>query len=170
MSTVPAPASPHWAFTSLRRLAEAAMALSLAGMVLAVFLNVLLRYFFNTGLAISEELSRLLFVWLVCIGAVLALAEGKHLGFDMVTSRLRGLPATVCRWITRALIGLALYYLVTGSWHQVLAGMNSRSPVMNYPLALAAAGTLVMGAFMAVLLAIECVQALRHGETPQEQA
>jgi TRAP-type transport system small permease protein len=106
----------------------------------------------------------------VCIGAVLALAEGKHLGFDMVTSRLRGLPATVCRWITRALIGLALYYLVTGSWHQVLAGMNSRSPVMNYPLALAAAGTLVMGAFMAVLLAIECVQALRHGETPQEQA
>ena len=88
----PTPSS-HWAFMALRRLAEAAMALSLAGMVLAVFLNVLLRYFFNTGLAISEELSRLLFVWLVCIGAVLALAEGKHLGFDMVTSRLRGLPA-----------------------------------------------------------------------------
>jgi TRAP-type transport system small permease protein len=170
-AATPTPASStHWAFTALHRLAEAAMALSLAGMVLAVFLNVLLRYFFNTGLAISEELSRLLFVWLVCIGAVLALAEGKHLGFDMVTSRLRGLPAAVCRWLTRVLIGVALYYLVTGSWQQVLAGMNSRSPVMNYPLALAAAGTLVMGAFMAVLLAIECVQALRHGETPEEQA
>jgi TRAP-type C4-dicarboxylate transport system permease small subunit len=170
MSTVPAPASPHWAFTCLRRLAEAAMALSLAGMVLAVFLNVILRYFFNTGLAISEELSRLLFVWLVCIGAILALAEGKHLGFDMVTSRLRGVPATVCRWITRALIGVALYYLVTGSWQQVLAGMNARSPVMNYPLALAAAGTLVMGVCMGVLVLLECMHALRRRETREEQA
>jgi TRAP-type C4-dicarboxylate transport system permease small subunit len=170
MNPAPTAASPHWAFTALRRLAEAAMALSLLGMVLAVFLNVLLRYVFNTGLAISEELSRLLFVWLVCIGAILALAEGKHLGFDMVTSRLRGLPATLCRWLTRGLIGVALYYLVTGSWQQVLAGMNSRSPVMNYPLALAAAGTLVMGLCMAVLLVIECLRALRHGETPREPA
>lgn len=163
----PAPSSrrpPHGAAATLRRLAEAAMALSLAGMVLAVFLNVVLRYFFNTGLAISEELSRLLFVWLVCIGAVLAMAEGKHLGFDMVTSRLQGRSAAVCRWLTRALIAVALYYLITGSWQQVLAGLASRSPVMNYPLALGAAGTLVMGAAMAVLLLAECVAALRHGD------
>jgi hypothetical protein len=41
---------------------------------------------------------------------------------------------------------------------------------MNYPLALAAAGTLVMGLCMAVLLVIECLRALRHGETPREPA
>ncbi|MFN3415830.1 MAG: TRAP transporter small permease [Caldimonas sp.] len=169
-SSSPSSRPPHWAATTLRRLAEAAMALSLLGMVLAVFFNVVLRYFFNTGLAISEELSRLLFVWLVCIGAVLAMAEGKHLGFDMVTSRLRGRAAAACRWLTRALIAVALYHLVTGSWQQVLAGMDSRSPVMNYPLALAAAGTLVMGACMAALLAVDCAQALRRGEAPEEQA
>ncbi|GIX23474.1 MAG: TRAP transporter small permease [Caldimonas manganoxidans] len=155
---------PPRAALLLRRLAEAAMALSLAGMVLAVFVNVVLRYAFDTGLAISEELSRLLFVWLVCIGAVLAMAEGKHLGFDMVTSRLRGRSAAVCRWLTRALIAVALYYLITGSWQQVLAGMDSRSPVMNYPLALGAAGTLVMGVAMAVLLLAESLAALRRGE------
>ncbi len=149
------------AATWLRRSAEALMALSLLGMVLAVFGNVVLRYFFNTGLAASEELSRLLFVWLVCLSAVLAFAERKHLGFDMITSRLRGLPARACEWLTRALCALALYFLVIGSWHQVLAGMASRSPVMNYPLALAAAGTLVMGAFMALLLVLEAWQALR---------
>lgn len=156
------------AATWLRRTAEALMALSLLGMVLAVFGNVVLRYFFNTGLAASEELSRLLFVWLVCLSAVLAFAEGKHLGFDMVTSRLSGMPALACQWLTRALCALALYFLITGSWQQVLAGMDSRSPVMNYPLALGAAGTLVMGAFMAMLLLLECAQALRQrrGQEP----
>lgn len=158
------PATPklHGAARILRRLAEAAMAASLLGMVLAVFLNVVLRYFFNTGLALSEELSRLLFVWLVCIGAVLALAEGKHLGFDMVSSRLRGPSAAACAWITRALMAVVLYFLIAGSWQQVLAGLDSRSPVMNYPLALAAAGPLVMGVAMAAVLLVECVTALHR--------
>jgi len=60
------------------------LAVTLATMVVAVFTNVVLRYGFKTGLPFYEELSRLLFVWLVCIGAILASAEGTHLGLDMV--------------------------------------------------------------------------------------
>lgn len=41
-----------------------------------------LRYAFNSGIAISEELSRLLFVWLIFPGAVLASAQRIHIGFD----------------------------------------------------------------------------------------
>ena len=63
------------------------MVLCLTGMVVAVFGNVLLRYFWGTGWVVSEELSRLLFVWLVCLSATLAFGEGKHLGFDLVTAR-----------------------------------------------------------------------------------
>lgn len=167
MTPAPVSASPSAAATVarlLRRLAEVAMASSLFGMVLAVFLNVVLRYVFNAGLAISEELARLLFVWLVCIGAVVAMADGKHLGFDILTSRLRGRAATVCRWLTRALVALALCSLTTGAWQQVLAGLDSRSPVMNYPLALAAAGPLLMGAAMAVWLLADCMTALWGGD------
>ena len=57
-------------------------------MVIAVFMNVVLRYTAGTGFASSEELARLLFVWLVCMGAILASAENRHLGFDLVQSRL----------------------------------------------------------------------------------
>ena len=150
---------------ALKHLVEGLMALCLLGMVLAVFGNVLLRYFWGTGWVVSEELSRLLFVWLVCLSATLAFGEGKHLGFDLVTARLTGVKALVFRWLTRALIAVALYYLITGSWAQVLVGMDSRSPVMNYPLAVAAAGTLVMGACMAVLLVLQSWNELR-GHTP----
>ena len=149
----------------LKNLVEGLMALCLLGMVLAVFGNVVQRYFWGTGWVVSEELSRLLFVWLVCLSATLAFGEGKHLGFDLVTARLRGTQAAVLRWLSRGLIALALYYLIDGSWSQVLVGMDSRSPVMNYPLALGAAGTLVMGVCMAVLLLLQSWNELR-GHTP----
>jgi len=151
---------------SLKHLVEGLMALCLLGMVVAVFGNVLLRYFWGTGWVVSEELSRLLFVWLVCLSATLAFGEGKHLGFDLVTARLTGVKAMVFRWLTRALIAIALYYLITGSWAQVLVGMDSRSPVMGYPLAVAAAGTLVMGACMAVLLLLQSWNELRGHMPP----
>lgn len=153
----------------LRHAVEALMALCMTGMVLAVFGNVLLRYFWGTGWVVSEELSRLLFVWLVCLSATLAFGESKHLGFDLVTARMTGTKATVLRWLSRGLIALALWYLIRGSWEQVLVGMDSRSPVMNYPLALGAAGTLVMGACMAVLLLMQSWQDLR-GDAPGDSA
>ncbi|MFN4120837.1 TRAP transporter small permease [Acidovorax sp.] len=149
----------------LKHLVEALMALSLLGMVVAVFGNVVQRYLWGTGWVASEELSRLLFVWLVCLAATLAFGEGQHLGFDLVTARLKGAAATAMRWLTRALIAMALYYLIVGAWQQVVVGMDSRSPVMNYPLALAAGGILLMGACMAAILVLQAWQDLR-GTTP----
>ena len=43
----------------LKRLAEGLMVLALAGMVIAVFINVVLRYVFHTSIVSYEEISRL---------------------------------------------------------------------------------------------------------------
>jgi TRAP-type C4-dicarboxylate transport system permease small subunit len=150
----------------IRHLSEALLALCLLGMVVAVFGNVVLRYGWGTGWVVSEELSRLLFVWLVAIAATLAFAEGKHLGFDLLTARLNGAWAAALRWLSRALIALALYYLISGAWTQVEVGMNSHSPVMGYPLALAAGAIFVMGVCMAVLLVLEMVADWRGAAPP----
>jgi TRAP-type transport system small permease protein len=139
----------------LRKGAELFLVLTLAGMVIAVFVNVVLRYGFGTGIVFYEELSRLLFVWLVCVGAVLATADDQHLGFEMLTARLHGPAYAACLWLARIAIAFGLALVVKGSWEQVGAGMNSFSTVMGYPLALAAASTLVMALAMLVLLALE---------------
>jgi len=47
------------------KLARVLLALFLVGMVVLVFGNVVLRYAFNSGLTISEELSRIFFVWIL---------------------------------------------------------------------------------------------------------
>lgn len=150
----------------IRSLTEAIVAVCLMVMLLVTFVNVVLRYGWGTGILISEELARLLFVWLVSLSAVIAFHEGKHLGFDMVTSRLRGWPVVVLWWISRGLMALVLYHLMLGSWEQVMMGLNSRSPVMGYPLALMAGGVFVMGVAMTVLLSFQGVTALRTGRLP----
>ena len=42
-------------------------------MVVMVFGNVVLRYGFNSGITVSEELSRWLLVWITFMGAIFAL-------------------------------------------------------------------------------------------------
>ena len=51
------------------RILEIILVLLLAGMSIMVFVNVVMRYTMNSGINISEELSRYFFVWLTFIGA-----------------------------------------------------------------------------------------------------
>lgn len=145
----------------LQRLIEMLMAVMLSVMVISVFVNVVLRYAAGTGVASSEELSRLLFVWLVCLGAILASAENRHLGFDLVQSRLSARGQQACAWIARALMVYPLWLLIEGSLEQVKVGVGIFSPVMGYPLALAAASVLVMAVAMLVLLVVDGARALK---------
>ena len=57
-------------------------------MVLFVFLNVVLRTFFNSGLTWSEELARYLFVYVTYIGAISAMHSTAQLGVDTLLSRV----------------------------------------------------------------------------------
>lgn len=150
----------------LQRLAEALMVLALAGMVIAVFVNVVLRYVFHTSIVSYEEISRLLFVWLVAIGAIVAAFEGSHLGFDLVTSRVGPAARKLLFWLSQLLVLACMGLLLSGSWDQVQAGLNSFSTVLGYPLALGAAATLVL----AVGLIVVTLRDLRRGAPADNHA
>lgn len=151
----------------LRLCADGLLAFGLFGMVVAVFANVVMRYFFNTGIASYEEASRLLFVWLVSVGAVLTAFERQHLGFDLVLRRLSLRAQQVCELISQLLVIGLVSLVAYGAWEQVLAGLNSFSTVLRYPLALNAAAILLMS----IGLAVAAVTALvRLGQTATRRA
>ena len=52
---------------------EILVVLILAGMSLLVIINVALRFIADSGIVVSEELSRFMFIWVVFIGAILAM-------------------------------------------------------------------------------------------------
>ena len=65
------------------RLFESIVVVCMATMLTLIFFNVVLRYGFNSGIALSDEGARYLFVWLTFIGAVIALRDNTHLGIDL---------------------------------------------------------------------------------------
>jgi TRAP-type C4-dicarboxylate transport system permease small subunit len=60
----------------------------LAVMTGAVFLQVLLRYAFGTGIEGLDEVPRYLFVWLTVIGAAAAMERGEHTALHYFRDRL----------------------------------------------------------------------------------
>ena len=144
----------------LQHLIELLMALMLSVMVIAVFMNVVLRYTAGTGFASSEELARLLFVWLVCLGAILASAENRHLGFDLVQSRLPRRARQACTWITRVLVLYPILLLIQGAYEQVKVNWDSTSAVMETSMGYFYASGMVFAVLAAPVLLLQLFRLL----------
>ena len=112
------------------------MAASLALMVVLVFTNVVLRYAFNSGITVSEELSRWLFVWLTFLGAIVALHEGAHLGTDTLVSRLSVRGKKVCLVLGHVLMLWICWLMFRGSLDQVKVNWGTTSAAMETSMAI----------------------------------
>ncbi len=143
-----------------QRGAEALLALCLAAMVLCVFGNVVLRYGFNSGLNATEELSRLLFVWMVFLGATAAYPVGQHMAFTSLVAMLRRRPAAFAfaTLAIRLLVLLACVLLGRGAWQQVVVGMDSHSVVLGYPVALLPLPALLCAMAIGLMVLVEIVR------------
>ncbi len=115
---------------------SAMMALALAIMVVLVFGNVVLRYGFNSGITVSEEVSRWLFVWLTFLGAIVALKEHGHLGSDMLVSRLPTLGKKILLVIGHLLMLYITWLLFSGSLAQARINLEVEAPVTGLPVAI----------------------------------
>jgi TRAP-type transport system small permease protein len=137
----------------LERVVEWLMALALTIMVILVFGNVVLRYAFNSGIAAAEELARLMFVWLIFLGAILGLRHHAHLGVELVQARLPRSLRRLCAIVSHVLILYALVLFLYGSWSQTLIGLSTYSTVLRYPTAFMASAGLLCAASMIVIVA-----------------
>lgn len=127
--------------------------LCLAVMVLLVFGNVVLRYTLNSGITVSEELSRWLFVWLTFMGAVVALREHGHLGTDVLVSRLPATGKKICLVLAQIAMLYVSWLLLKGSWAQMVINAETEAPVTGASVGIFYASGVLMGASgIAILL------------------
>ncbi len=128
------------------------MAVSLALMVVLVFTNVVLRYAFNSGIAVSEELSRWLFVWLTFMGAIIALNERAHLGTDTLVSRLPALGKKICLGIGHVAMLFICWLLFKGALAQVIINWETTSAAMEVSMAIFYSSGVLLAVSGAVIL------------------
>lgn len=143
-----------------QRISNALMASCLGVMALAVFVNVVLRYGFSSGVAASEELSRLLFVWMVFIGATAAYPAGEHMAFTSLVGALQKKPRAMLAMtlLIRALVLLGCALLGWGAWQQVVVGLDSYSVVLGYPTALLPLPAFLCAAAIGLMALIEIIK------------
>ena len=124
----------------------------LALMVVLVFGNVFMRYAFNSGFSISEELSRWLFVWLTFLGAVAALRSNAHLGTDMLVGKLGPLGKKICIGLSLLLMLYCLWLLFKGSYDQSVINWDTTSAVMEVSMSWFYASGMVFAVLSAPIL------------------
>ena len=127
-------------------------------MVVMVFGNVVLRYGFNSGITVSEELSRWLFVWMTFLGAIVAVRKHLHLGTDALVSRLPRRGKKACFVAAHLLMLFMCLLMLRGSWQQTVINYGTTSAVMQASMAWLYVSGVVFAVLAAVIIAHELWQ------------
>ena len=128
------------------------MVACLGVMVVMVFGNVVLRYGFNSGIAVSEEVSRWLFLWVIFMGATVAVHEKAHMGTDMLVLLL---PLPLQKAVSVLAHGLMLFVtwlMFQGSLAQTRINWDVLAPVTEWSMAWMYTSGLVFAASSGVIL------------------
>jgi C4-dicarboxylate transporter, DctQ subunit len=126
---------PAW-LHALNRLEEGTLAVTLLGLSVLAFVQVVARYLFGVSFTWFEELSRYLGVFMTFLGAGLGVKYGLHFSMDFMVERVPPKAARVMRLVS-ALIAVALFLTLAwlGGQHCAkLMHFNALSPAMKIPM------------------------------------
>jgi TRAP-type C4-dicarboxylate transport system permease small subunit len=133
----------------------------LAVMTGAVFLQVVLRYVFRTGLEGLDEVPRYLFVWLVMIGAAAAMERGEHTALVYFRDRLSPGGRAALSLLTTALAMLLFLSMIRSSLVLVPNAHLQTSAGLGLPLGYVYAAVPVGAVLILVPMAGRLAAALR---------
>jgi tripartite ATP-independent transporter DctM subunit len=142
--------------TLMGKCLEWLVSLAMVVMVGVVFLQVVYRYIFSSPIAWSEEMARIIFVWITLLGTFLALRTKSHISIETFMNRFFT-PGT--RAYVSAVAGfLTLYYCVyLGAVGIIMMEktVEDLTPVMLIPFSCLYAAIAVSGVVMAIYLLVQ---------------
>ncbi|MFG6554474.1 TRAP transporter small permease [Sulfitobacter sp. 1A16808] len=150
-------------FNILRHL----IVLLLGGLVFLVFSNIALRMTSGTSLVATEELSRIMMIWLVFLGAVLVLHEGRHISMLIAVEKMPPRLQLLMALVGGALMILCDYLLLRGAWRQMHFAASDSFAVTGLPMSVVyLPGVLAAGIFIAIT-AVRMVGLILGRRTPE---
>ena len=110
------------------------VALLLVAMSVTVFGNVVCRYFLDFSLGWYEEISRFMLIWIVFLGAVIALIKGDHLSIDLLYLVLSPRACRVAVVLTDMMMLAALAIMFQGAWDMAIDSLRSGWVASSVPI------------------------------------
>ena len=122
----------------------------LVALIVSVSCNVVGRALFNHSLPWADELARMLFIWLVFIGAAAAFSRYEHIAVDALVRRLP-LRFAHMLYLLQHLIITALMVVMMWGGYQVLTRSSGRSAIMGVPLSVLSLSLVLCVTFIAAV-------------------
>jgi TRAP-type C4-dicarboxylate transport system permease small subunit len=135
--------------------------LGMAVMSMLVFMNVVLRYGFSSGIPFAVEVSRVILVWVIFLGSVAALAKGAHLGVESLVVRLPRRARIVCFLVSYGQMLWCCWLLGVGSWALTVIEWGNVQALSGIPVGAIYLAGLVAAILMALLLLLDLWRSLR---------
>jgi TRAP-type C4-dicarboxylate transport system permease small subunit len=116
----------YWLDERISRLEKILIAALLTAMILIAFSQIVLRNFFDTGIAWGDALVRYLVVWVGFIGAAIAAKEDKHITIDVLARWITGAGESTIQAISHfssaAICGLLTWAGIKFIWFEAEMG------------------------------------------------
>ncbi|CAM3872878.1 TRAP transporter small permease [Alkalicoccus chagannorensis] len=138
---------------TVNRFLRYTIAIILGVMAVVIAYQIFSRFILGTSLGWSEELTRYLMIWLVFLGAAVALRDKSLIGIDMFVDKLPGKAQQIVRNFT---YGLMLVFFGFLMWRSigVIEGVTGQlSPSMRVSMAYTYAA-IPVGAFFMMMNAV----------------
>lgn len=103
-------------------------------MVVAVFLQVLFRFFLDQPLAWTEELARYVLIWITFLGSAYAMAIKAHIGTEYIQKYLSPLLNKVLLGVAAVLSILFFLVMVQQGYLLSARSMTQTSPTLLVPM------------------------------------
>lgn len=112
---------------------EVMVSLMVAVLTLTVLWGVFTRFCLGKQAAYTDELARVLLVWVSMIGAALAFGEKAHLGVDFFVNKLHPeARKTLSALVQGVIMVLAVVVFVMGGWSLASSQMGQQLPTMPW--------------------------------------
>lgn len=156
-------------FRRLTFVMEQLIAVLLVALIVSVSANVVGRSLLNHSLPWADELARMLFIWLIFVGAAAAFLRFEHIAVDILVRRLKPRAAYGLYLLQQLIIVVLMGVMVWGALN-VIVKASGRTAILDVPWGLINASVLFCALVIlaaALWRAWQCVHLIR---TPRHQA
>ena len=152
------------------KLEEIVLVVMLSGSLLVLFVNVILRYCFNSSIYGADELARILFIWMSWLGISIGERKSEHIRIDMLVNVLHGVPQKLVKVLAN-IITLGILLVLAWEGIGVVSAYASRgvtTPMYHIPQAAIYASLPYSCAVMSIRLIINSIAIFKEEEKPAE--
>jgi TRAP-type C4-dicarboxylate transport system permease small subunit len=144
---------------------EHVIAALLVALIISVSANVIGRAVLNHSLPWADELARMLFIWLIFIGAAAAFARYEHIAVDILVRKLKPRAAHMLYLFQHLVITTLMGVIIWGGF-LVMTRASGRTAILGVPWNFVNVSLVLCASFIAAVAIWRVWQSLQQIRSP----